>query len=128
MKTEHTTNLDLVREFHERFLCPIGDNPELPSNVLCFLRWKLLYEELEEFSEALEKRDLVGAADALADILYVAYGAALTFGLPINEIFAEVHRSNMTKLGEDGNPIFRPDGKILKGPNYTPPDIKRFIK
>jgi predicted HAD superfamily Cof-like phosphohydrolase len=100
------------------------DSPTLdvPSDVR-EIRCALIEEEAAEFREALEADDLVEVADAVADLLYVVYGAAVTFGIPIDEVFAEVHRSNMTKLGTDGTPIYREDGKVLKGPSYEPPDV-----
>jgi predicted HAD superfamily Cof-like phosphohydrolase len=87
------------------------------------LRCALIEEEAAEFRAAIEADDIVGVADAIADLLYVVYGAALTFGIPVRHVFAEVHRSNMTKLGEDGLPIYRQDGKVLKGPKFSPPTL-----
>lgn len=87
------------------------------------LRCALIEEEAAEFRDAVEADDLVEVADAIGDLLYVVYGAALTFGIPAREVFAEVHRSNMTKLNDDGEPDFRGDGKVLKGPNFSPPEL-----
>jgi predicted HAD superfamily Cof-like phosphohydrolase len=84
------------------------------------LRCDLIDEEAREFREALDARDIVEVADAIADLLYVVYGAARTFGIPVREVFAEVHRSNMTKLDLNGEPIVRSDGKVMKGPNSSP--------
>ncbi len=83
----------------------------------------MIDEEAAEFRDALAAGDIVGVADAIADLLYVVYGAALTFGIPVRAVFAEVHRSNMTKLGDDGIPLYREDGKVLKGPNFSPPNL-----
>jgi predicted HAD superfamily Cof-like phosphohydrolase len=87
----------------------------------------LIAEELKELREALRDKDIVEVADALTDILYVTYGAGLAFGIDLDKCFAEVQRSNMTKLGEDGKPIYREDGKIKKGPNYEDPDLKTIL-
>lgn len=118
----------LVREFHEAFGHPIAERPTLVSNALGDLRSALIAEEASEYGDALESRDLVEVADALGDLLYVVYGAALVHGLPIGEIFEEIHRSNMSKLGEDGKPIYREDNKVLKGPNFTPPNLREIIE
>lgn len=115
-----------VKEFHETFGHPVRTSPtaRIPEALL---RASLIKEELGEYIDALAERDTVGVADALADLLYVVFGAALAHGIPIDEVFAEVHRSNMTKLGEDGKPIVRADGKALKGPNYEPPRIREVM-
>jgi predicted HAD superfamily Cof-like phosphohydrolase len=76
---------------------------------------------------AVEENDIVAVADAIADLLYVTYGAALTFGIPIREVFAEVHRSNMTKLDAEGNPVYRGDGKVMKGPSFSEPDLMPLL-
>ena len=95
---------------------------DVPTDVKA-LRCALIEEEAREFRDALDADDIVEVADAIGDLLYVVYGAALTFGIPAREVFAEVHRSNMTKLGADGEPLLRADGKMLKGPNYSPPEL-----
>lgn len=92
------------------------------------LRLKLIMEEARELEDALAAQDLVAIADALGDLAYVTYGAALTFGINLDEVVAEIHRSNMTKLGLDGKPILRDDGKVLKGPNYSPPCLAPIIR
>ena len=92
------------------------------------LRYELIKEELSELREALDQKDIVGVADALTDILYVTYGAGHAFGINLDKCFTEVQRSNMSKLGEDGKPIYREDGKVLKGPKYSPPDLKSIIE
>jgi len=113
-----------LRESHAAWRLDANDHPtlEVPDAVKQ-IRCALIEEEAAEFRAAVEAGDLVEVADAIADLLYVVYGAALTFGVPADEVFWEVHRSNMTKLGEDGLPIYRDDGKVLKGPNYSPPDL-----
>jgi predicted HAD superfamily Cof-like phosphohydrolase len=89
---------------------------------------KLIREEVSELEEANSFSDLVEVADALTDILYVVYGMAHAYGIPIDECFEEVHRSNMSKLGEDGKPVYREDGKVIKGPNYSKPDLKKVLQ
>lgn len=114
-----------VREFHEVFGLTVSETPHIPgSKVLVDMRRNILLEEVEELCEASEKDDLVEIADALADIVYIAYGTALTYGIDLDCVLAEVHKSNMSKLGPDGLPIYREDGKILKGPNYFKPNIR----
>ena len=92
------------------------------------LRYNLIKEELDEFKQALDKNDLLEAADALTDILYVTYGAGHAFGINLDECFEEVQNSNMSKLGKDGKPIFNDQGKVMKGPNYFKPDLSKYIK
>ena len=92
------------------------------------LRIELISEELNELWDAFDARDIVEVADALTDILYVTYGAAHAFGIDIDKCFDEVQRSNMSKLGEDGKPIYREDGKVQKGPNYFKPDLKKILQ
>jgi predicted HAD superfamily Cof-like phosphohydrolase len=105
---------------------------QLPSadidQVLASLRVALLEEEVGEFVAASERQDLVGIADALADIVYVAYGTALTYGIDLDAVLHEVHRSNMSKLGSDGKPLIRDDGKVLKPEGYFPPDIESVLR
>lgn len=122
------TNNGKVKEFMEKFGQTVRTKPEFPDTNTIMLRIDLIREELNELDIAIAERDMVEVADALTDILYVVYGAGLTFGIDLDKTFAEVHRSNMSKLGEDGNPIRREDGKILKGPNYTPPDLTFILK
>jgi predicted HAD superfamily Cof-like phosphohydrolase len=99
---------------------------DVPREVKA-LRCALIEEEAGEFRTAVEAGDLIGIADAVADLLYVVYGAALTFGIPVREVLAEVHRSNMTKLGDDGHPLYRDDGKVMKGPNFSPPQLEPIL-
>lgn len=120
--------IDLVREFHETYHVPVRTTPSLdvPEREL---RYELLREELEELRTALDDDDLTETFDALLDIIWVAYGAILTFGFPFNEGINEVARSNRTKLGLDGLPIFREsDNKVMKGPNFSPPDLVRILE
>lgn len=110
---------DRVREFHSAYGLGIASEPTPRPDS-----WKLRIELLrEEYVAAAENGDLVEVADALADMVYVIYGTACEYGLPLDALLAEVHRSNMSKLGPDGQPVRRADGKILKGPDYQPPDI-----
>ena len=118
-----------VKDFHEVFGIKNNTEPTLLDREAWFLRGSLLSEELEEYAEACHKGDLVEIADALADQLYILLGTIHVHGMAdkIEKIFDEVQRSNMSKLGEDGKPIYREDGKILKGPNFSKPDIKSII-
>lgn len=124
------TTLEQVQEFHETYGLPVKDTPDITDPKTNALRINLIAEELEELKEALEQGDMVETLDALIDLQYVLDGAFLSFGMQhLKEpAFNEVHTSNMSKLGEDGKPIVRPeDGKILKGPNYFAPDMTKFI-
>lgn len=116
--------IEAVRECHHAQHLLINDIPTLdvPAQTK-ELRCALIEEEAAEFREALEADDLVEVADAIGDLLYVVYGAALTFGIPVADVFAEVHRSNMTKLDDDGQPVVRDDGKVMKGQNFSSPDL-----
>lgn len=113
-----------VAAFHKAFGLPRRATPsaDIPE-VLAELRVRLLAEEVKEFAEASAAHDLTAMADALADIAYVVYGTAVTYGIDLDAVLAEVHRSNMSKLGHDGRPILRVDGKVLKSARYTPPDV-----
>jgi len=122
------TNFDKVRIFMETFGQEVKREPELPDDETSKLRLELIAEELGELEEAIANKDLVEIADALTDILYVTYGAGHAFGLDLDSCFREVQRSNMSKLGEDGKPIYREDGKVLKGPNYSEPDLKKTLQ
>lgn len=120
---EQTTNFEKVGDFMEAFNQEVKCEPKLPDNEVIALRLRLIEEELEELVAALNTKNLVAVADALTDILYVTYGAGHAFGIDLDACFEEVHDSNMSKLGEDGRPIYREDGKVLKGPNYFEPDL-----
>ena len=119
-----------VRTFHNSFGIKNHDTPiaELDKNVFC-LRHRLMHEENEEYLEACKNGDLTEIADALGDMMYILCGTILSHGLQdkIEDIFEEIQRSNMSKLGLDGQPIYREDGKIMKGPNYFKPNIKKMI-
>ena len=101
---------------------------EFPDDKIIQLRYNLIKEELDEFEESIKEKNLTEVADALTDLLYVIYGAGHAFGIDLDRCFAEVQRSNMSKLGEDGKPIYNEQGKVMKGPNYTKPNLKQFIK
>lgn len=115
----------MVAEFHRRFGVTIKQQPELSDLQTHRLRVALIEEELGEFSRAGEDHDLVAVADSLADLLYVVYGAAVTYGIDLMPIFREVHRANLTK--GDPEVVKRPDGKVLKGQNFRPPAIRRLL-
>ncbi len=102
-------------------------SPEFPDLDTVALRYELIKEELQELFVAMAEKDMVEVADALTDILYVTYGAGHAFGIDLDACFREVQRSNMSKLGADGKPIYREDGKILKGPDYSEPDLKKVL-
>lgn len=105
----------------------VNFEPTLRDQETRDLRIDLISEELEELDLALTNKDIVEVADALTDLLYVVYGAGHAFGIDLDECFTEVHESNMSKLGEDGKPIYREDGKVLKGPNYFPPNLEEIV-
>ena len=118
-----------LAQFHRAFNLPMRHRPSADvGRSLARLRAALLEEEVGEFVAASETRDLVGIADALADIVYVAYGTALTYGIDLDAVLHEVHRSNMSKLGSDGKPLIRDDGKVLKSERYFPPDIESVLQ
>lgn len=119
---------EMVREFHETYAVPVQLEPGFPSHDRCALRERILEEEWIELCEAQAKRDFVEVADALADMLYIIHGTALEYGIPLDAVVEEVHRSNMSKLDEHRKPIVREDGKIMKGPNYFKPDIARVLR
>ena len=121
------TNFESVKIFMETFGQEVKTNPSLSAEKINNLRINLINEELEEFKEAIKNNDLKEAADALADILYVTYGAGHAFGINLDKCFDEVQRSNMSKLDDNGKPIYNNDGKVIKGPNYFKPDLKQFI-
>ena len=124
------TQLNHVKLFHEKFKQKNAEEPALLPEDDFLLRHKLMAEENDEYKEACWTGDLVGIADALGDQLYILCGTILKHGMQhkIEEVFEEIQRSNMSKLGEDGEPILREDLKILKGPNYTPPDIASILE
>lgn len=143
------TTSEMVRVFHETYEAPINDGPPAFPEDRLTLRLGLIVEEVAELLDAtlsksagdlmravwpiiqdldFEQRDMVETADALADIDYVVCGMAWELGIPHDAVVAEVHRSNLSKLGEDGRPIYRADGKVLKGPNYSPPDVAGVLR
>ena len=121
------SNFESVRIFMETFGQEVKKKAEFPSEKITSLRYDLINEELEEFKEAINKRDIKEVADALTDILYVTYGAGHAFGINLDKCFAEVQSSNMSKLGMDGKPIYNEKGKVMKGPNYFKPDLNKFV-
>ena len=121
------TNFNSVKKFMKVFGQEVKTKAEFPSEKIIKLRLNLIQEELDEFDQALKNKDLKEVADALTDILYVTYGAGHAFGIDLDKCFEEVQRSNMSKLGEDGKPIYNENGKVMKGPNYFKPDLSKFI-
>ena len=122
--------IDAVKKFHEVYKIPFQDFPtkDIPKSFLN-LRYRLMSEENQEYLEAAKSGDLIEIADALGDMLYILCGTIITHGMQhkIEEVFDEIQRSNMSKLDNDGNPIYREDGKVMKGPNYFKPDIKSIL-
>ena len=111
-------NFEKVKKFMQTFGQEIKINPTFPDDKIANLRLKLIEEELSELKVAIREKDIAEVADALTDILYVTYGAGHSFGIDLNKCFDEVQNSNMSKLGNDGKPIYNEDGKVMKGPNY----------
>jgi predicted HAD superfamily Cof-like phosphohydrolase len=116
-----------VIEFHDVTEQLIADKTEFPSADIREMRIKLLAEEMDEYLVAEKENDIIGVADALADMTYIICGTAVSYGIPLDIVFNEVHKSNMTKI-ENGNILRREDGKIMKPPSYKPPDIRGIIK
>ncbi len=121
------TNFEKVKKFMETFGQEVKSKPSFSSKKINDLRYNLIKEELDELKQAIEKNDLLEVADALTDILYVTYGAGHAFGINLDKCFEEVQSSNMSKLGKDGKPIYNEKGKVMKGPNYTEPNLKQFV-
>ena len=121
------TNFDKVGIFMKTFGQQVKDKPSFSSEKINQLRMSLIKEELEELEEAMNNKDLVEVADALTDILYVTYGTGHALGINLDKCFNEVQNSNMSKLGKDGKPIYNESGKVMKGPNYFKPNLKKFI-
>lgn len=123
--------LEAVKIFHETYKLAIRNTPDVsfPTKE-SVLRYELFKEENEEYLEAVKKKDLIGVADALGDMLYVLCGTILDHGLQgkIEAVFDEIHRSNMSKLDKNGQPIYREDGKVLKGPDYSPPNLESILE
>jgi predicted HAD superfamily Cof-like phosphohydrolase len=122
------SNFTDVKKFMETFGQMIRTKPQFPDDKTMQLRYDLIKEELSELEHAMKTKDLKEIADALTDILYVTYGAGFAYGIDLDKCFKEVQRSNMSKLGKDGKPIFNDKGKVMKGPNYIEPDLKQFLK
>ena len=125
---QDVSNFEKVGDFMEAFGQEVLYMPTLPDFNLAALRLDLIEEEVQELRDGLGKSSLLEVADALTDILYVVYGAGHSFGIDLDDCFNEVHRSNMTKLGEDGRPMYRDDGKVMKGPNYEEPFLLPFVE
>ena len=122
------TNFEKVKTFMQTFGQEVKTNPSFSTDKINDLRYNLIKEELSELKEAMDNKDLLEVADALTDILYVTYGAGIAFGIDLDKCFDEVQNSNMSKLGEDGKPIYNEAGKVMKGPNYFKPDLSKFVK
>jgi predicted HAD superfamily Cof-like phosphohydrolase len=121
------TNFDKVKTFMETFGQEVKNKPSFSTDKINNLRYALIKEELEELKIAMENKDLLEVADALTDILYVTYGTGHAFGINLDECFEEVQNSNMSKLDENGKPIYNESGKVMKGPKYFKPDLTKFI-
>ena len=122
------TNFEKVRYFMKTFGQTVKTSADLSTDKINSLRVSLINEELEELKKAISERDILEIADALTDLLYVTNGAGHAFGIDLDKCFDEVQNSNMSKLDENGKPIYNESGKVLKGPNYFKPDLRKFIK
>ena len=121
------SNFNKVGTFMKTFGQEVKTKPSFSSDKINKLRIDLIKEELDELQEAMKNNDLLEVADALTDILYVTYGAGHAFGIDLDKCFHEVQNSNMSKLGENGEPIYNESGKVMKGPNYFKPDLSKFV-
>jgi len=121
------SNFESVKKFMQTFGQQIKEKAEFPDKKITKLRYELIEEELQEFKEAIDKKDIKEVADALTDILYVTYGAGHAFGINLDKCFQEVQNSNMSKLDQNGKPIYNEKGKVMKGPNYFKPDLTKFV-
>jgi len=122
------SNFESVGQFMKTFGQDVKTKPEIPDAEITNLRLELIAEELNELYDAMEEKDIIAIADALTDILYVTYGAGHAFGIDLDKCFTEVQRSNMSKLGADGKPVYRDDGKVMKGSNYSEPDLQSVLQ
>jgi len=122
------SNFEDVKIFMKTFGQPVITKPKFPDEKTMRLRFDLIKEELNELKHAMETENLIEIADALTDILYVTYGAGCAYGINLDKCFKEVQRANMSKLGKDGKPIFNEKGKVMKGPNYSEPNLKQFVE
>ena len=122
------TNFQKVKKFMQTFGQEVKSKPSFGTGKINDLRYNLIKEELDELKQAIDNKDLLEVADALTDILYVTYGAGHAFGIDLDRCFEEVQNSNMSKLGENGKPIYNDTGKVMKGPNYYKPNLSKFLK
>lgn len=122
--------INQVREFHVTYGVPVNNSAQFPTTERMEMRHNILCEEVVELESAMAQRDMTAVADGITDCLYILFGTALELGIAdkLPACFDEVHRSNMSKLGNDGLPILRQDGKVLKGPNYFRPDLKSIVE
>ena len=121
------SNFESVKKFMETFGQEIKEKADFPNDKITSLRYELIKEELDELKEAIDSKDIKEVADALTDILYVTYGAGHSFGINLDKCFEEVQNSNMSKLDLNGKPIYNEKGKVMKGPNYFKPNLKKFV-
>ena len=121
------SNFERVKKFMITFGQEVKEKASFPNDEITSLRYDLIKEELDEFREAIMKKDIKEVADALTDLLYVTYGAGHAFGINLDKCFKEVQNSNMSKLGTDGKPIYNDKGKVMKGPNYFKPNLSKFV-
>jgi predicted HAD superfamily Cof-like phosphohydrolase len=122
------SNFEDVKTFMETFGQMVRTKPQFPDEETMQLRYDLIKEELNELEQAMKTKNLKEIADALSDILYVTYGAGYAYGINLDKCFKEVQRANMSKLGNDGKPIYNEKGKVMKGPNYSEPNLKQFVE
>ena len=122
------SNFTDVKIFMETFGQIVKTKPQIPNEKTMLLRYDLIKEELDELEQAMKDKNLKEIADALTDILYVTYGAGFAYGINLDKCFKEVQRANMSKLGADGKPIYNEKGKVMKGPNYSEPNLKQFVE
>ena len=121
------SNFNKVKTFMETFGQEVKSKPSFSTDKINSLRYDLIKEELEELKEAIENKDLLEVSDALTDILYVTYGAGHAFGIDLDKCFEEVQKSNMSKLSDEGKPIYNESGKVMKGPKYFKPNLAKFL-
>jgi len=122
------SNFEDVKKFMDTFGQIVRTKPQFPDNKTMQLRFDLIKEELNELEHAMKTKNLKEIADALTDILYVTYGAGYAYGIDLDKCFKEVQRANMSKLGNNGKPIYNEKGKVMKGPNYLKPNLKQFVE
>jgi len=122
------SNFTDVKTFMETFGQIVKTKPQIPDEKTMQLRYDLIKAELDELEQAMKDKNLKEIADALTDILYVTYGAGFAYGINLDKCFQEVQRANMSKLGADGKPIYNEKGKVMKGPNYSEPNLKQFVE